>query len=193
MKSIITQITLAGIALALSISTAQSADKPPKEMGVYLAGSAGIADSDGNDEFAYQLSAGWKFNKYFAIDVRYLDLGDESASVSGFGQAEADTYSYSANAVGSYPFGNDWEVFGQLGVGRLVTDIDVQCEVSSQFCTEGDFKFDESALSYGIGARYSVTRHLSLAAEIDGFREIGNTDFDIDLWVALFGIQYVFE
>ena len=181
---------IAGMMLALCAS-AYAADKNIKEMGVYIGGTAGITYYDDKGVFddanlddnswAGQVIAGYKFNKYFALDARYVDLGSYSDSVS-----KAKLQAWSGNVVGSYPFSNSgWEIFGQLGYG--------QAKASTNCCGSKE----RDTQTGGLGVRWSLNRHLSFSGQVDTWRfkvnpiDGGKTSNYISALSG--GIQYVFE
>ena len=188
---------IAGMMLALCTS-AYAADKNIKEMGVYIGSTVGvskfkdddtIAGSDFDDNsWAGQFIAGYKFNKYFALDARYVDLGSFEDSLSA---DKAKLTAWSGNLVGSYPFSNSgWEIFGQLGYGQ----IDGTTPTGRSGQLSGDKRDTQTA---GLGVRWSLTRHLSFSGQVDAWRFTQNraTDGKATNYIGALsaGIQYVFE
>jgi OOP family OmpA-OmpF porin len=182
-------ILIAGVLLALCTNV-YAADKNVKQMGVYLGATVGatkydddgaVTDSNFDDEdYLAQIIAGYKFNKYFALDARYVDLGNYSDS-----SGKVDITAWSGNVVGSYPFTNSgWEAFGQLGYGRLTGD--------SNCCG----KDTENTATAGLGIRWSLNRHLSFSGQLDTWQfRVNGDDRNYTQYISALsaGIQYVFE
>ena len=168
--------------------------KESQELGVYIAGAGGWThwDDDNsivndyccmdNQDYAYQVSVGYKFNKYFAMDARYNGLGNYSVA-----SESVDITAWSVNGVGILPISNNgWELFGQLGLGNA--DVDA-----------GSVGHDkESMWTLGAGVRYSLTANLSLSSQLDVYSfdtyKFGNGSSDrnyISAWT--FGVQYIFK
>ena len=171
-----------------------------KELGVYIAGAGGWTKWDDDnaikndyccvddEDYNLQVSAGYKFNRYFALDARYNYLGEYRIGEPNSNAVEkVKLTAWSVNGVGIWPIStNGWELFGQLGLG--------QTDVSTQ--TLGRDK--ESMWTLGVGVRYSLNRHLSLSTQLDGYSfdtyKYGENSSDRNnVYAWTFGIQYIFE
>jgi OOP family OmpA-OmpF porin len=183
--------TLASILIFMS---GNALAEESKELGVYIAGAGGWTKWDDDNsitddwccmddtDLTYQVSAGYKFNRYFALDARYTGLGKYDV-----GNERIDFAAWSVNGVGILPISNNgWELFGQLGLGQI----------------DGDSRHighdKETMWTIGGGVRYSLNRHLSLSSQLDAY------SFDTNKWgdggskrnyIGAFtlGIQYIFE
>jgi len=173
--------------IALAASNAMA--EPAKQVGVYMGGNLGWTKWDDDntlpdhlgiedEDISWQINTGYKFNRHFAMDARYIDLGKY--------KVVDDTWDFSAwtiNAVGIIPLSNSgFELFGNAGLGRA--DIDTKC------CGRNN---KDTAASLGLGGRYSLNRNLSLSAQLDGYYANYNDDFKNYIYAFTFGVQYIYE
>ena len=109
MKKLILALLLSGIA-----GSAFAADD-----GAYIAVNVGQSSTD-----TYSLSSktatgvggllGYQFNKYLGVEVQYTDFG----SITPQKGSSSNISAYGLNAVGTYPFTDEWSAF--LKVGALI-------------------------------------------------------------------------
>lgn len=81
-------------------------------------GGLGITDSDldrsgFDDETGYKIFGGYQMNKYFAIEIAFVDFGDFK---SGTSRVSED--GFQGTAVGMINFGEAFRLFGKGGVFR---------------------------------------------------------------------------
>ncbi len=183
------------LATTLLFASGNALAEESKELGVYIAGAGGWTKWDDNNtiiqdyccmddkDVAFQVSAGYKFNRYFALDARYAYLGDYAIDESSI-----DFKAWSVNGVGILPISNNgWELFGQLGLGQM----------DASASNIGHDK--ESMWTIGGGVRYSLNRHLSLSGQLDAYsfntKKWGADDGGTRNYIGAFtlGIQYIFE
>jgi len=162
----------------------------PPARGFYVGGSVGVTDFEDDDlasdlglslddsDSSFGIYGGYKILKYLSVEGRYVDLGSYSIS-DGFDSGDVDVDVFSAHVVGIVPFGSSgWEIFGQLGLGRV--DLDGE---------------EETAGSAGIGVRWYSITHLGLSLQIDAWAWEEDVDFDTyDLAVGAtqFAVHYLF-
>jgi hypothetical protein len=92
---------------------------------MYVFGMGGHSKADtrttpatSSSEFkTWHAGAGWRFSKYLAAEIGYLDVGnhggaDASWKADGFGAA----------AVGTLPISGPWSLVGKVGLYRLESD-----------------------------------------------------------------------
>ena len=182
------------LASSLILVTGNALAEESQELGVYIAGAGGFTHwDDGNsiqndwccmdeEDYTYQVSAGYKFNRYFAMDARYNNLGTYSV-----GSENIELAAWSVNGVGIWPIStNGWELFGQLGLGQVNADASAI----------GHDK--ESMWTLGAGVRYSLTSNFSLSTQFDGYSfdtyKYGNPGSDRNaVYAWTFGAQYLFK
>jgi OmpA-OmpF porin, OOP family len=81
-------------------------------------------DASGSDTGAFQLGAGWRFNKFFAVEAGYLDLPSYDGltpSLNAFWTANGHTLA----AIGNVPLGASWSLVGKLGVWDAKSELKV--------------------------------------------------------------------
>lgn len=198
------KIALMGImgAVAVIASSAACADQGPW----YVSGSLGTSDYGSQvDDFANQLSAdlaaagapnsttssktgtgfsldgGYNFNKYFALEGGYFNMG--SATVDGIalppasGKFHADIKlnGWELNAVGTLPLSEHWGLFAAGGL--------VAASVTSDFSVFGPGGSDaqsESAnnttFDYGVGVRYDTDNHWGFRAGFKQYHDVGDSN-----------------
>ncbi len=179
------------IALLLSGATALSVNVARADStGFFIAGGANYAefDSDLEDEIdwsedleaffddkavGYNLGAGYRFNKWLAVDAAYWDLGEfKSDEVEGFGKLKYDATIWTVGGIVSVPL---WilDVYGRVGAAMWDAD--------SRYIEE-----DGTDLYYGAGVALNIFGSLDLYAEYVRF----DTDNAIDS--ANLGLRFTF-
>jgi OOP family OmpA-OmpF porin len=117
-----------------------------------------IDDSDKT----YTVRMGYRFNPYLAIEGGYYDLGkytfstNSGAQVSGSGKAK----SFGLSGVGILPMGERFEGYARLGIEQ--SEIKVNANTALATASASD---KQTGATYGIGARYLMTRNLALFGE----------------------------
>jgi len=182
------------IALALLCLSATAMAAEQKTRGFYIGGSAGVTsfDDDGalnglnldDSDTAFGIFAGYKILKYLAVEGRWTSLGNYSVSDNSNNSADIDASAISTHVVGIIPFGaSGWELFGQLGLGRL--NIDTNC------CGDDN----ETVGSAGIGVRFYPTTNLAISLQTDAYAfedDDESQTYDIGIGATQLGIQYLF-
>ena len=94
--------------------------------GFYVGGGAGQAIVDevdfDDEDTALSLFGGYQFNRHFAIEGGYIDLG-EIEPVSVGASLEASTVH--VTAVGTIPMNDSFAVYGKAGLHRWDADVGV--------------------------------------------------------------------
>jgi hypothetical protein len=162
-----------------------------------------ILDSDHNDRGrAWQIYAGYRIMKYFAVEGRYTDFGEYRVDLSGqllgapiSGESKASYVALSGHALGLFPFGGSGvDIYGQLGLGMVAYSNKLRTNIAR-------IELDDSSYlwSAGAGVRYTPTgfQYLTVLLGYDwyGF-EVGTTPFgddqDQSIGMGKLGIQYNF-
>jgi hypothetical protein len=158
--------------LALVGTAAQAADN-----GVYLgAGVSQVKLDDVGDDFntgnlndfklddtSWKLIGGFRPINNFAVELNYMDLGDESRSVGGV-NFRANAKAYAAYAVGFLPVG-PVDLFAKGGLVRYESEASASGPLGFQFDDDG------TEFGYGVGAQVRLG---SLAARLE------YEQFDVD-------------
>lgn len=141
------------------------------------------SSSVSNTDTGYKLGVGYQFNPYVAVEGAYVDLGKATYSynatgtlggANGTANATGDVKVSGVNfsVVGILPVNSDFNLFGKVGmlVGEAKANINGSASAGATSVTynAGGTK-SQSALSYGIGVSYNVTKQISLRAEYEEF------------------------
>ncbi len=105
--------------------------------GVYIGldgGPAWYADDDmyqfyslDDDDTAWAVHAGYRINKWVAVDIAYTDLGEYAVTdvfgiTPGFASGTNEFSDITVSAIGYFPFGPGFAAYARLGVGILQAD-----------------------------------------------------------------------
>ncbi len=187
------------IALFAALGLLSSAAFAGEESGLYVGAGVGQANmqidsfdlGDGlsykfdSDDTVFKVFGGWRFNKYIAVELDYVDLGSMSDTLkydTGEGVVDVDTdievSGFAPYLVGTLPIGI-FEVSAKLGY----VFYDVDGKVSSDFFGENDsFSDSDEDLAYGIGFGVTLFDHLNTKLE---YEVIDVSDVDLDaIWLT---------
>lgn len=160
-------------AMALTaFSVASQAAVMDDESGFYVGGNYGYVKVDGQDDFdddndVMQALAGYKLNRYVAVEGSYIDFGKY-----GGGIAKAETDGYTAALKLTAPIAERVELYAKGGQLWYTTDYDIAG-------VHGDE--DDEALFAGAGVGFKVTNNFLVNAEYTWY------DVDLDANDALNG------
>ncbi len=155
--------------------------------GVYIAINVGQASTN-----TYNLSSktatggsgllGYQFNKYFGLEVQYTDFG----SITPQGGSSEKITGYGLNAVGTYPFNDQWSVF--LRVGAADTTVK---SVTYNATNYGDVS--RSDVTWGVGGQYNFTPNWGLRLDYDSYGVGSSGNFpSATTGLASVGVVYKF-
>jgi OOP family OmpA-OmpF porin len=160
------------------------------------------ASSCDDTDVGWKIFAGYQFNRFFAVEGGYVDLGKASASVSGVqdpffecgtisGSLEAEAWGAFASAVATIPIGQRFGIFGK--VGGAYTDAELTASGTSSLCGAGSDSLSDDGvnLTFGVGAKFDILRNLSIRAEWERFNDVGG-DFEADVDLISAGVAYKF-
>lgn len=186
------QIILASVLGALAL--------PVMADGFYLTGDVGQSKFEvdaGNDfnlsktDTTYSIGAGYDFNKFFAAEVAYRDLGSITDSGSGSDQFGDYTWStkfsataFQASVVGRLPVSDVVSVYGRLGIAKI--DIDVKNTDSD--LPDDNYSESKTKGLFGVGVSYDITPQFAVRAE---YNQYAKWD-DIKLSALTVGATYHF-
>jgi len=172
-----------------------SHDRIATQVGVPV---TGISFDDEDTDVGYKLLGGYKFNKHFAVEGGYFNLGELGFTAS-YAPASSFTGSMklqgvNLDALGILPLTEKFSAFGRLGV--------IYAEAKDTFTGTGagagvaasdpNPKKSDTNYKYGVGLQYDFTRALSMRGEWERYRvndAVGNTG-DIDM--VSVGLVYMF-
>jgi len=151
-------------------------------------------DEDHQD-IGYKLFGGRKFNKYFALEGGYFNLGKfgftANTTPTGTFTGEAKFHGLNLDAVGILPITQKISAFGRAGLIYTETK-DKFSGTGAVLVTNPNPSEKEASYKYGFGAQYDFTPKFALRGEWERYRvndAIGNKG-DIDM--LLVGLIYTF-
>ncbi len=162
-----------------------------------LLGSGLTAGPINNDDqhAAFKLFGGYQFNRNFALEGGYFDLGQFGFSTStvptGTLNGSINLKGINLDAVGILPMTDKFSAFGRLGVTHTHADDSFVGTGAVQVLNPNP-SARSTNLKVGLGLQYAVSDALSLRAEIERYRvddAVGNKG-DVDM-VSL-GLVYRF-
>jgi OmpA-OmpF porin, OOP family len=134
---------------------------------------SGISCDDADT--GWKIFGGYQFNRNFAAEVAYTDLGETKFS------DPTDSVTFRPTAlevvgVGMYPFPEGFTLYGKLGFYRAETKLD-----STFGFSEKDSNTD---VTFGLGGRYDFNRNFAVRVEWQRYMDVGGDDIgtsDIDM------------
>lgn len=150
--------------------------------------------SDDEQDLGYKLFGGYQFNKNFALEGGYFNLGKFDYSLStpnGSLDGNIKVKGLNLDAVAILPITEDFSAFARIGANYA--------QAKDAFGTTGSISMSDNSpkkndlnYKFGAGLQYAVTDSLALRLEAERYRindAVGN-DGDIDLFSI--GLMYKF-
>lgn len=150
--------------------------------------------SDDEQDLGYKLFGGYQFNKNFAIEGGYFNLGKFDYSLStpnGSLNGDIKVMGLNLDAVAILPITEDFSAFARIGANYA--------QSKDSFNTTGTISISDNSpkendlnYKFGAGLQYSLTEALALRLEAERYRindAVGN-DGDIDFFSI--GLIYKF-
>jgi len=177
LKKITTAVALLGIGAFVAAPAAFAADAQ-----YYVGASVGQAKAKGFCTYAtaigatiscddkdtgYKFFGGYQFDKNWALEATYMDMG-EAVGTAGGGSVKLTTTGWGLAAVGSMPVSDAFSVFGKLGFMRG------EAKVNKTGTAEA--KATGTTANFGFGAVYNFTKTVGLRAEWERASKLDITD-----------------
>lgn len=147
-----------------------------------LIGISGAFSCSSEQATAGKVFAGWRFHRFLAAELSYIDYGEAKASTTVAGAVVNATTAVKAagiSALGMLPLGESLWVYGRLGLLQTHTTSKAQGAVVASS------DHGETELHTGVGAMFQISRGWALRAEYERVN-----DSRIDL--SSVGVQYRF-
>jgi OmpA-OmpF porin, OOP family len=128
-----------------------------------ISGVSGTVSSCDEKDTAWKVFGGYQFNRHFALEASYFDYGSIAANGQTFGvpfRIAGDATAFGVAALGILPLGNQFSLFGKLGLLR--TEIDLSASGVGGSSSESD---SDTGLHLGVGAMFDIGRNFSIRAE----------------------------
>ena len=146
---------------------------------------------DDND-LGWKIFGGYNINKYFGLELAYVDLGEADANITVTAptaatvNATAEGDGFTIAGIARYPVSEQFDVFGK--VGAFVWDTEVTASVASGATTAAISAGDNGTdVMFGFGAEYEIANNFGIRAEWERYKLNGD---DADLFSL--GLEYDF-
>jgi len=188
-------VALSPLLLAAPVAQAANAD------GLYLGVGTGFSklksdDSDirdfiesgsenfrvDDDDNVYKAFVGYEYNRFFATEAFYADLGEVNL-IRGGNVTDLKSKAYGLNLVGKLPITDWFELFAKAGMAKWETDVRGNLGNTSSDLDDND-GIDPV---YGAGAQLDIHSFL-LRAEYERYHF--DSDYKLDAFTASVGWQF---
>lgn len=158
----------------------------------YCENEPGLAVASCDDEdTGYRIFGGYKFNRNFALEGAYVNLGSYPASGSFLGtpfSVDVEITGLTAQAVGMIPMGDHFTLIGRAGT--IFWNVDSSAQVLGFTGSASDDGVD---LALGIGGQFNFTRNFGLRADFDLYPSLGSDDTgEEDVTMVSVGLVFSF-
>ena len=152
------------------------------------AGFTSATITDDSDDTAYKIFGGYKFNKYFALEGGYFNLGQfgyTAATVpAGTLSGTIKLQGVNLDAVGMLPITEKISAFGRVGLNYAKAKDDFTSSGSVATPTDPSPNKGDTNYKAGLGLQYDLTKTVGLRGEWERYRindAVGN-DGDINMY-----------
>lgn len=136
-----------------------------------------------DDDNAWKVFAGWRFNPYFALELNYVDFGDPDDRLEASGSSgdyRLELSGVQPAILGTFPLG-PVELFAKLGY--YFYDIDLSIDLDD--ITEDVFTSDTSEEAWSYGGGVGMTFFERLHARLEYERIDTDVIDDLDsIWLS---------
>ena len=130
-----------------------------------------------------KLAIGNQFSPNAALEFGYADLG-EAKFTAGVVTCKGDASGFGASLVGILPAANQFSFTGRIGLFR--SDSSISCSAGAASVSDSETSIN---LTFGVGARYDITKTVGVRGEWERF-DLGDYG-DVDM--LLLGIMVKFK
>jgi hypothetical protein len=138
--------------------------------------------NDDDEGTAWSVTAGYRVNRYLAVEASYVNLGTLEATHNlvmpaflGGGtltfQRELETAGPALTAFGMLPLSNSWQLYARAGIMFADSDLTTAFNGSSNSSS-----FDSDVTTLGAGAQYDWGGHWSARLEFQRSLDVGGDD-----------------
>ena len=134
------------------------------------------------------LFGGYKFNKNFALEAKFADLGKyklDGTVGAATEAAKAHPMAFCLSGVGTLPLGDQFSAYGSVGACRWNDRASVTRDGTS---VVGHDKGTD--LTYGVGVAYAVTENVDLRAGWNRYAKVLHNKQDVNAFTV--GLAYNF-
>jgi OOP family OmpA-OmpF porin len=142
---------------------------------------------------AFGLGVGYQFNRNFALEGGYRDVGKFSATrtvtapAAGTNRAGIKSSGWGIFAVGYLPLANQFSVLGKIGTAYTTTKTSLTTTGAVVLLpgVNPNPRRREWNLGYGVGLEYAFTQRAAVRLEFERLENVGDSNTgegDIDVW-----------
>lgn len=144
------------------------------------------------NDTGFKLFAGYQFNKNLAVEGGYVDLGKPielnsvvTVPVAGTVNATIKNSGWNLDVVGILPINDAFSAFAKVGLYYSKTTADISA-AGGGGAAAYSASASETNPKFGLGANYAFTKNVSVRAEWERYKNLGDTNTtgegDVDLW-----------
>ena len=136
-----------------------------------------------DDDTAWKLFGGYRFNPYISLELAYVDFGGPSdrATASGSsGDYKVELSGFAPYIIASYPLG-PVEVFGKAGYYFYDIEVDADFDDLSDDVFDSDSSGDDFLYGFGVGMTFFDHLHARLEYEKIDADDVDDADA---LWLS---------
>jgi len=188
-----TGLAILGLASAMAFTGPALAQDTGFYAGLHIGNSSASDACDGlsgpgvscdDKDSAWKILGGYQFNKHFAVELGYTDLGEVSASGGGV-NAAVEATAFEVVAVGILPLADKFSLYGKIGMYRGDTEL-----TSNVGVNESETNND---MTFGFGVRFDFTKNLGVRAEWQKYQDLGGGNIgESDVDVISIGLIWKF-
>jgi opacity protein-like surface antigen len=155
---------------------------------------------DDDEGAGWNVTAGYRINRYLAVEAGYVNLGTLSAThtidipaILGGGSfnfhRELETAGPSLTVFGLLPLADSWQLYAR--VGMLFADSDLTTRLNGG--SSAASSFDSDATTLGAGAQYDWGGHWSARLEFQRTKDVGGDDVASDADVDSISLGFLYR
>jgi OmpA-OmpF porin, OOP family len=155
----------------------------PDHLDIDLSRTIYKVESSTHKDFAWTFTAGYRFNRYFALEAGFSDLGqfsstlvDASGATTSHGKIDLMAKGKTLAALVHIPTSNNWDPYLKLGAIDSIVDVRVEAKFFDTGFAFTDRNYGPRAF-LGVGARYAYTERWALSFAVDYYIRMGNGAF----------------
>jgi OOP family OmpA-OmpF porin len=181
--------------LGISVNDARQGDADQLAIDLINSGYSSAEVEIDKAAAAGKIGIGYKFNRYLAIDLAYMNLGTFETRVrttgpSGEITAEDQITGTAFSIIGMLPVSENWSVFGRAGSLKWKETIEIRgCAVS---CILTDMSTKGRDGFIGFGGNWEISERWGLTAEWDAVKLKYDDGSNAKLKTALVSGRYKF-
>jgi OOP family OmpA-OmpF porin len=166
-----------------------------------ISGAISTTETKHQDDTGYKAQLGYQFNKYFALEGGYVNLGKFYTTTNGTfpgpatgsGSSEINTDGWNLLAVGLLPVSKDFTLLGKIGVYASTTTR--TSSTTGVVILRGPASISNSATdsTYGFGVQYDISKALLVRGEAESFEHLSPNSAISGGNVKLYSVSLIYK